>query len=419
MGWFGRKKSDSVPDQERTSIERAYLFLERHKIGFKSVRSKPLRTLEGDNYRYIIENTEAWQRLEERMNAYFNYAIEIFPYRDRKATRKTKLRRPKRFYAIQREMIETCFPAGRQSGEPGDSDLRDLLAALQLAVRHNLRHYYIAKRLVCELLMVSLVTYFFQAYRLGYVLLKGVVCNVFSLPECAANQLPQFPAWLEVSMFIFSILLIIGASWFLNWLLHTLLVGALNVSCIFVDGQAAIRTKNLTNLVDDIFPRIDSDRYELEKAAHRKEWPERSKKWAVLIYWLAKRLEYIERFVQVETWLIRREHYWMQLAARIAFYVIAIGWLGVMAWIGIIRMKIGSGPHSNFEVAFAFAVLAGCVLLWHSFTQWNTPFTLIEDKLQPANWMRYRDVHLQEKFARQIARDQSEILEKEDQLAGH
>jgi hypothetical protein len=420
VGWFRRKAKDkdTAAAETLSSTQRAASLLERGKLGYKTVCGRPLRTLEGDGYQRILENPDAWARLQERMDAYFDYAIEIFPYRAPAGTQPGKLTRPKRFFVIQREMIETCFPGGRQSGEPGDSDLRDLLAALQLSFRHNLRHYYLCKRLVCELAAVCLVSYFFLAFLYDYVSLKNVVCAILPDSVCQ-NGPPPLSGWVEGGLFIVTILAVVALSWLCNWLLHTLLLGALNVSCLFVDGQAAIRSKNLTNLIDDVFPRIDSDRYILEKTEHRREWPERSKKWSVLIYWLAKRLEYIERFVQVEIWLMRREHYWMNRTALAAFLVVTAGWLAYMAWLGLTHLGLANLHDAGILLAYLFAVAAGCTILGASYTMWNTPLTLVEDRLQPANWMRYRDIHLHEKFARQIGRDQSEILDKEDQLAGH
>lgn len=414
MSWFRLKKSDGSTNS--TSIQYAHAMLERSKLGYKAVRNKPLRTLEGDNYRRYVDNPDDWTRLEERMNAYFNYAIEVFPYRD--GSQKTKLNRPKRFFSIQRDMIETCFPGGREKGEPGDADIRDLLAALQIAVRHNLRHYYIAKRFICELLAVATITYFFQAFRLGYVSLKKLICLLSAHPDCANGPI-SLATGADVSIFLAGVIGVVAFSWVVNWLLHTLLLGALNVSCIFVDGQTAIRTKNLTNLIDDIVPRIGDDQYELLSAGREKEWPQRSRKWAILIYWLGKRLEYVERYVQIETWLMRREHYWMNRTARVAFYLIAMGWLAVMGFIGYVRMNLGSGQELGTIIAYFFAVAAGLFVLVSSYTNWSTPLSLIEDKLQPSNWKRYRDVHIQEKFAELISRDQSEILKKEEQLGGH
>lgn len=413
MGLFGRKKAGETPDV--TSIQHAHSMLERAKIGYKAVRNKPLRTQEGDNYKRYVENPEEWSRLEERMNAYFKYAIEVFPYRD--GTEKTKLSRPKRFFTIQRDMVETCFPGGRKTGEPGDADLRDLLAALQLTVRHNLRHYYIIKRVLCELAAVAIITYFFQAYRLQFIMLKKLLC-VLSM-ECPAGGSVALPSGVQLGICIGAVLLVVALAWFFNWMLHTLLLGALNVSCLFVDGQTAIRTKNLTNLIDDIIPRITDDQYVLRNAGKEKEWPERSRRWAILVYWLGKRLEFIERYIQIEIWLMRREHYWMNRAARVAFYLIAAGWLAVMAFIAIVRMHMGMGCDPMHIVAYFVAIAAGLTVLLVSYTNWSTPFSLLEDKLQPANWKRFCDVHLQEKFAVQIMLHQNEILKLDEQLSGH
>jgi len=53
-----------------------------------------------------------------------------------------------------------------------------------------------------------------------------------------------------------------------------------------------------------------------------------------LIYWVAKRLEYIERHVHIEIWRIRRIHYWLNrlaLALTVLSAVLPIAGLWI-AW---------------------------------------------------------------------------------------
>jgi hypothetical protein len=413
-------QSPTAEESNAQRIDKA--LLERRTVwGFRRVRNQALRTLEGDDYRKILEDNERWDRLVVQMNAYFKHSIELFPYKDAAKPETVRVRRPRRFYEIEREEIEQCFPGGRTSGEPGDSDLRDLLTGLQRSFTHNLSLYYVTKR-VFEALVVGLFVSMFMMFRNGVSTLPWFACKLLSGAATCTNLHPAMNGITE-SIYIITIVFVLFIHFRINSSLHFCLESTLTESCLFVDREAALRTKNLTNLFDDLYPRIDRDRFDLEKSGQIKEWPERSKKWTILIYWLAKRLEYVERYVQIEIWVMRRWHYWLQLYARIGFFVIAVGFAAATVLTGCLTFAPAVLDHTKMgplvPIAYAIAFLAGALTLYISYFRWNTPLALIEEKLQPVNWKRYRDVHLQEKFAEQIGRDQSEIIQKDDQLGGH
>ena len=322
---------------------------------------------------------------------------------------------------IERAEIEHCFPGGRSSGEPGDADLRDLLRSLQHSFTHNLARYYIIKRLG-ELMVAICLLSMFLMFRNGVTSISIIRCILDDADlSCVLHAQPTMNLATTVVF-----LLVIGlVLWFHRWIngsLHFCLETTLDNSTLFVDGQMAIRTKNLTNLIDEIVPRIDDDRLYLKKLNAEQDWPERSKKWTILVYWLAKRLEYIERHAQIEIWLMRRAHYWLQFAARAAYRTIFAFFVLAMLISAVVTLASGNSGTAHISVfvyvAFAAASVAGLWTLHASFHAWNTPLTLISDKLQPLNWKRYRDVHLQVKLADQIVRDQRAILQKDAQLAG-
>lgn len=420
MFWRRREQKTEPVETEDTKLDKA-LLENRTLWRFRRVRNRILKTLEGDDYRSILEDPEKWDKLVVQMDAYFKHRIDLFPYVEG-GSNATRVVCPSRFYAIERDEIETCFPGGHRSGEPGDFDLRNLLKGLQRSFTHNLARYYIIKRLGEAAVVLALVT-LFMMFRNGVTMLSIFECflNEENIIQCIKDAKPMMNG---SAFFLFSVVIAIISA-FHNWLntsLHFCLESTLDSSSLFVDGQVAIRTKNLTNLIDDIVPRIDDDRLYLEKSGNEQDWPERSKKWTILIYWLAKRLEYIERYAQIEIWLMRRSHYWLQYGARIAYRLIVSSFIVAMPVVAYVTLHDQSLNRLTQQVwvyiGYFVVFAAGLWTLHRSFTAWNTPLTLIADKLQPINWKRYCDVHLQEKLADQIVHDQRAILQKDAQLAG-
>ena len=352
--------------------------IERTDWGFWQLCKTPLRTLSVDRFEVFVDNPQEWDRLVDRMDKYFRDAINIL------LPATVPLSRPPRFHVLQRKSIKNRFPGGQKRGEPGDGDLRDVIMALRRIVTHNLVHYYILKRLFIELPPALSVIF-------AFVFMK--------------DDLGVFGLWIGVTIALYYIA---------NKHLYKCLLGALNESCLFVGSQGGLRTQQLKNRVDDIYLKIETDRFKLTEADQLKEWPNRSKKWAKVLFWLAMRLEYVERFVAIETWVMRRRHYWLNRGALTMFVLTTIGFIAGMTWVGWSNFL---EVHKAVDViAYIVAFAAGLGMLMFSYFHWNTPTTFLEENLQTENWTRYPDLELDEKIADQIFRDKQAILDRDEQL---
>ena len=127
-----------------------------------------------------------------------------------------------------------------------------------------------------------------------------------------------------------------------------------------------------------------------------------------LIYWVAKRLEYIERHVHIEIWRIRRIHYWLNrlalaltvLSAVLPIAGLWIAWASLPARMDVLTM-IGFAITNVLVVFYAVT----------SYLFWNAPIDLIEQKLQTENWNRYRNIRVHTKISEQIFRDKQKIID--------
>lgn len=330
------------------------------RYGFFKLKNTTLRTMEEGQYEQIIEDDTRWQSLRERMDADFTHSLEMFPFSERlddksqniqnwierytahisnllmwclRAFRLTAISLPQRYYAITRLNIEDRFPGGRASGDPGDGDIRDMLAAFRQSFRENLAFYILKKRqyqfavTVCFALASASLLFFFNNIN---ALLTQLVTVPFQ------NQLTQGHV-IDMSPVtpLLVAALIIGFYRFGHWFyiresrnLFDFYNNSQTESCKTLDKQAALRTKNLKNLITTMAARLGKDSTSVLKggAARSEEtnsrWPELAYRWTLLIYWLGRRMENVERYTQLQIWLVRRTHYFYRIVATTSNHVV-------------------------------------------------------------------------------------------------
>ncbi len=417
--------------------------------GFFKFNNATLHTLSERDFEAIVDNDERWASLRERMEADFGDALDMFPFDEDRDTASadrnwiedagrnlgnalkgaarilglSQIELPRRYFAISKALIEKRFPGGRAAGDPGDGDLRDMISDFRILFKRNFANYILRKRfyqLVSAGVFAAFVALIlvwrggvtaWTTHVLGYgCTLLRTTCDPLSTTIATDAVL--------IALFVLAYALV---SWvyrlFSDHAFHAY-KNAQTESCKTLDKQAALRTKNLSNLISTLMPRIDKDQAELIARGRIKDWPDRSRKWVLLVYWLGRRQENLERYTQLEIWLIRRAFYaykimgsvtnHLALAAELTLLAIP---LGVALWLKVPDPMI---------LAVAGVMAAGlCLGQWRlTGARWNTDLDLIEANIDVANWDRFEQVRLPERLADQVFRDKQYLLQREDWVAG-
>ncbi|MGZ8407274.1 MAG: hypothetical protein ACXWVJ_04530, partial [Caulobacteraceae bacterium] len=135
-------------------------------------------------------------------------------------------------------------------------------------------------------------------------------------------------------------------------------------------------------------------------------WGARSAFLVRLLMWLAARLEYLEKYVQVDLWRVRRERYWMDWAGGFLTLMVLGGWT---AWLAL--QPAPAGDPTLFRGLQGLAGVLGLGVSWASYFRWRTPIDLVHRKLDPESWIRYSTLNLDNTVGDQIKRDKERLVE--------
>lgn len=362
-------------------------------MGFSQLKNQPLAALAPADYERMFDSKEDWETLQQQMDSYFNSKIDMFEYRlgDKTAPKRTtfhdtvdrlffRVEHPSRYFELEDDLIRRRFPGGMGT-TPGEEDLRTLVSALRHLFAHNLARFIVYKR--------------FSAIAFSLMAI-GLFAGV-AMAKPPVYVFPAANAALVLFFFIVN-----------DWIILKYYRSALNESCLFVNNEASRRTKNLSNLFDALWPKIDVEREKLQFERRLHDWPERAARWMTLIYWVAKRLEYIERHVHIEIWRMRRIHYWLNRAA-FAVAILALIIPIAVLWIVWLLLPDRALPMTIVDLVVTHVLIVGYALASYLF--WNTPIDLLEQTLQTGNWNRYRNIRVHTKIAEQIFRDKQKIID--------
>jgi hypothetical protein len=163
------------------------------------------------------------------------------------------------------------------------------------------------------------------------------------------------------------------------------------------------RTRELQNLFTSA--RAMADQAETQFQMDGKGWGRRALYLTRLTMWIGARMEYLEKYVQMQLWRVRRERYWSIWASRFLTPLVFLVWLGAfLAW-----------PAADGAWAFrglqALAVLLAVVVSWLSYVRWRTPTEAIQEKLGVEGWVRYASLDVDNAVADQVRRDKERLVE--------
>ncbi|WP_421934562.1 hypothetical protein [Phenylobacterium sp.] len=320
---------------------------------------------------YINPSPERQAELSAEIDRYYNTPLDMFPFSEH-------ARKPDRFYDFYEASIDERFP--------GDRDIRDVISRYGRAFFGSLVGYVAAKRV---LLALALFCLWLMAVE-GPAMVAGM----------GLGGLAQVAAILATMLLILPVYAGINALVFQQYRI-SLENRSYELSRLIVQ-----RTRELQNLYTTL--RALPDQEETRHVNAGKAWGARSAYLVRLMMWVAQRMEYLEKFIQVEMWRVRRERYWINWAGGILVVLI------LAAWIALLVLQTGqtiaAAPWA-FRLFQGVALVLGLGLAWASYHFWKTPLNLARDKLGSEAWIRYATLDLDNTIGDQISRDKERLVE--------
>ena len=417
--------------------------------GFFKFNNATLHTLNDRDFEAIVDQDDRWAALRDRMDADFGDALDMFPFERADDTSSpdrnwiedsgrrlgnglksavrglglSQIDLPRRYYAISKSLIEKRFPGGRAAGDPGDGDLFDMISDFRILFKRNFASYIVRKRFY-QLVSAAAFTAFVAGALVWRDGIRGWTAHMLSY-GCTALRTTCDPLSTTMARDAVLVALFVAAYVLVSFVYRLFSDHAFHAyknaqteSCKTLDKQAALRTKNLSNLISTLLPRIDKDQAELIARGRIKDWPDRSRKWVLLVYWLGRRQENLERYTQLEIWLIRRAFYAYKIVGSVTNHLTLLAELLLLAVPAIVAVWLKAPDPVILAIGGVMA--AGlCIAQWRlTGVRWNTDLDLIEANIDVANWDRFEKVRLPERLADQVFRDKQYLLQREDWVAG-
>ncbi len=318
---------------------------------------------------YMSTDPESEAAISRRIDLYFNTPLDIFPYAETG-------RKPDRFHVMFKRQIEERFP--------DEQDIRRQVSRYGRWMFRMLCFYALAKRI------------------LQGAILFGLSALAVTGPDLAAGLSPD-PV-LRGAAAGLGMLLLTGVFFAVNALAFFQYRVTLENRSYVLSREIVQHTRELQNLYTTV--RALPDQIETHYQSDGPGWGRRSAFLIRLLMWLASRMEYLEKFIQVSMWRVRRERYWMNWGGRIVASALLLGW---MAWFVTSPAPIDGG--TGFRVLQGLALLLGVIVSAASYFMWKTPVNLVNEKLDSDSWIRYATLDLDNTVGEQVRRDKERLVE--------
>ncbi len=396
--------------------------------GFSELKQRPTKTKRLDNYADIVRLDTTWRDLDEKMNAYFDDTVDIFPY-ERRAFRKEgaaaakapRIINPENYFKIAIATIERRFPGGGE-GKIGDQDVRDMTRCLSVIYKKDLTDLIIRRRTsalqaLAGMALSGVVAVGLAAFATGLYPIAGLPVSISQVTLAAAAV---------VAMSIFYIMH--------RSFLHQIKIkyeSALKASAANLRNTLQPRLVELVTLIQQIMSRVNEEKWDLKGENRLDEWPEQVTRWSKLSFWLAARVEAMEDYLQVQMWLIRRIHFGLRHVAGIltfgiwtAFFclpplVLAVAWGVALSFPKILPVLASALPYISpgtwvvCAVSFVASALFSHLAISDAQNR-NLPEIELQDILQMEEVMGHKDTRLHDAIAALIRREKISILHQED-----
>ncbi|MDZ4321613.1 MAG: hypothetical protein U1A07_22725 [Phenylobacterium sp.] len=326
-----------------------------------------LRPIQESDYFTLDDASIA--KISGNIDLYFNQPLDIFPFWENE-------KKPDRFHVLFARQIEERFPI--------DSDLRSDIYRYGRRVFDALRVHVAVKRLAQGLAM------------LGFGVLATLGPTWFS----------QWTGTDAVGAAIAAgaMLVVLGLYWGIQAILFIQYRFRLENDSYQLSREIVQRTRELQNLFTT--GRAMPDQAETKYQQDGKAWGLRAMYLTRLTMWLSARMEYLEKYVQMELWRVRRERYWMRWAQRIMTPLVLIAGLTVLA----LEPAPATG-EVGFRALQGLAAVLGALVSYLSYFRWRTPTAAIQDKLGVDGWVRYASLDVDNTIGDQVRRDKERLVE--------
>ena len=318
---------------------------------------------------YFSNDPEAIQHISDHIDEYFNQPLDIFPFWESEG-------KPDRFHVLFHRQIQERFPV--------ESDMRGRIHRYGRSVFRRLCTHVAIKRMNQALALIA----FTLLATLG--------------PTWFTDWTGTTTA--GVAMAGIAMVLVVGLYWGLNAILFTQYRFRLENDSYELSREIVQRTRELQNLFTNA--RAVADQAETQFQTDGKGWGQRAMYLTRLTMWLGARMEYLEKFVQMELWRVRRERYWMRWFSRFMTPLVFLLWL----WLAVLEPVPGVN-EMEFRILQGLAIVLGAGVSWMSYFLWQTPVGAIQDKLGIDGWVRYASLGVDNAVADQVRRDKERLVE--------
>ncbi len=306
--------------------------------------------------------------VSSHIDEYFNQPLDIFPFWETEG-------KPDRFHVLFARQIEERFPV--------DRDLRSHIHDYGRRVFRALCVHVLTKRVMQGLSLIGLAA----------LALMG--------PTWFASWTGSQPMGLGLA--VGAMLAVVGLFAGIQQILFIQYRFRLENDSYELSREIVQRTRELQNLFTHA--RALSDQAETLYQQDGKGWGQRALYLTRLVMWLGARMEYLEKYVQMELWRVRRERYWMRWFARFMTPLVLIAGLAVLA------LEPAPAEAGVFRALQGLALVLGVVISWMSYFLWQTPVAAIQDKLGVDGWVRYASLDVDNAVADQVRRDKERLVE--------
>lgn len=335
---------------------------------------EPLRSADGilrpiGESEYFAQTPESEAIVSSHIDEYFNQPLDIFPFWETES-------KPDRFHVLFGRQIEERFPVDRDiRGRIHDYGRRVFRA---LVVHVSIKRISQAGALAAFALLAILGPSWFSQWTgtegTGLALAAGAMVAVF------------------------------GLFWALQAILFIQYRFQLENDSYELSREVVQRTRELQNLFTSA--RAMADQAETQFQMDGKGWGRRAQYLTRLTMWIGARMEYLEKYVQMELWRVRRERYWMRWAQRIMTPLVLI--------VGLVLLALEPAPaagEAGFRALQALAAVLGVAVSWLSYFRWRTPVAAVQDKLGVEGWVRYASLDVDNAVSDQVRRDKERLVE--------
>ena len=357
---------------------------------FSWIESWHLQTRGLSAYEAAADDPQKFAALTELMERFFRRPIDMFP----ESSSPGPIQRPRRFFELQRELIDERFPGG--SGEFGDADIRALISEFQSIFSVNIAKFVVSKKLI--LLVAGLAPLFACTWALEASVWCGMVrAEWLCAPGAGLHRALVVLGVIATALILFQAL---------NSALFQAYREKLDRTATPISHNMQARTKEFAKLFGELKFNIEHRQSKLTDE-RRADWPGDAGKWTVMAYWISQRLDYLERFVQIEMWRVRRAHYFVNRLGWLATWAIGAVLAVTAAVIAAVVLASQSSDRGLLLGELALATLANAFMTWTSYANasWRTPLTFVAEALHPQDWERYTDLELDRSLFEQARHD--------------